>query len=185
VASIEELVASVKQNDNTTLKKLYQLNYKKVEVLVLRNSGTVDNAKDIYQEAFLTTWQKIKKGDFIPTSESYINGFIFTVAKNKWLDVLRSKKYKDTSIMSQIEGLQIASENEIMHHDHEEDPQMQMMMTAFASLGDACKDLLKKFYFEKLSMNAIAAILNLDAASVRNKKYRCMERLRKKAQEKA
>ena len=54
-------------------------------------------------------------------------------------------------------------------------------MTAFSTLGEACQELLVKFYFEKQSMTEIAESLNLDAASTRNKKYRCMERLRKKA----
>ena len=51
-------------------------------------------------------------------------------------------------------------------------------MKAFGNLGDSCKVLLMKFYFEKKSMNTIAEELDLDAASARNKKYRCMQKLR-------
>jgi len=181
VTNIQELIKSIKQNNHTTLERLYQENYKKVEVLVLKNSGTVDNAKDIYQEAYLVTWQKIKKEEFVPKSESNINGFIYTVAKNKWLDVLRSKSYKSTTVMSQIEGLQFAGETESSALDLEQEHKIKKMMRAFASISDTCQDLLKKFYFEKLSMNDIAGVLHLDPASARNKKYRCMEKLRKTA----
>ena len=51
-------------------------------------------------------------------------------------------------------------------------------MLAFKNLGEACKSLLSKFYFEKKSMNVIAKELALDSASTRNKKYRCMQKLR-------
>jgi len=56
-------------------------------------------------------------------------------------------------------------------------------MEAFEGLGDACKTLLTKFYFEKKSMKEIAHELQLDAASTRNKKYRCMQTLRELALE--
>jgi len=54
-------------------------------------------------------------------------------------------------------------------------------MHAFKGLGAPCKDLLMKFYFEKKSMKDIAEELQLDAASTRNKKYRCMQKLRELA----
>lgn len=181
VTNIDQLIESVKQNDDATLRRLYQNNYKKVEVLVLSNSGTVDYAKDIYQEAFLVTWQKIKSGEFVPKTESFLNGFIFSVAKNKWLDVLRSKGYKETKVLSHLEGMQIKDEVELNDIDVQNSDKIKDVMSAFTSLGEACQELLLKFYFEKRSMNEIAEALNLDAASVRNKKYRCMERLRKKA----
>ena len=50
--------------------------------------------------------------------------------------------------------------------------------TAFQHLKDGCKDLLAQFYYEKKSLKEIADNLGLDPASVRNKKYRCMQELR-------
>ena len=51
-------------------------------------------------------------------------------------------------------------------------------MEAFKNLGQPCKQLLTTFYFDKKSLRDIAVELSLDEASVRNKKYRCMEKLR-------
>lgn len=175
---INSLLIAIKQNDNAALKHLYQNNFRKIEVLILKNSGTTEMAKDIYQEAFLVTWQKIKSEAFVPTSESNINGFLYTVAKNKWMDVLRSKAHKNTLQMSQLDQLQLSQEESIEDYKSLNDERLELVMRAFATLGEECKALLKKFYFEKQSMKVIASELTMDAASTRNKKYRCMQKLR-------
>ncbi len=174
-----QLVSAIKRNDSIALKRIYTLNYPKVESLVLKNNGTKEHAKDIFQEAFLAVWQNIKQDKFIPRSESSINGYLYTIAKNKWMDVLRSKGYKKTIVASQLQHFEIKDEeNNDMDDDILKDNRLQDVMLAFKNLGEACKSLLRKFYFEKKSMNLIAEELSLDSASTRNKKYRCMQKLK-------
>ena len=51
-------------------------------------------------------------------------------------------------------------------------------MLAFKNLGQPCKQLLSTFYFDKKSLKDIASELKIKEATARNKKYRCMEKLR-------
>ncbi|WP_179343944.1 RNA polymerase sigma factor [Winogradskyella ursingii] len=175
----ESFVEAIKNNNTEVLRNLYISNYPKIELLVLKNSGSKDEAKDIYQEAFLAVWQNIKQNKFIPQTESSINGYLYTIAKNKWLDVLRSQGYKKTIVASHLHHFEIKDEeNNDIDDDILKDKRLEDVMQAFKSLGEACKSLLRKFYFEKKSMNLIAQELSLDSASTRNKKYRCMQKLR-------
>ena len=174
-----QVVDAIKNNDSSTLKSIYTKNYPKVEVLVLKNNGTKEHAKDIYQEAFLAVWQNIKQDKFIPKSKSSINGYLYTIAKNKWMDVLRSQGYKKTIVASQLQHFEIKDEEDNgIDDDILKDKRLKDVMLAFKNLGEACRSLLRKFYFEKKSMNLIAEELSLDSASTRNKKYRCMKKLR-------
>ncbi|WP_411893640.1 RNA polymerase sigma factor [Winogradskyella sp. A2] len=174
-----DFIEAIKANNQVVLRSLYHANYPKIELLILKNSGTKDHAKDIYQDAFLAVWQNIKQDKFIPKSESSINGYLYTIAKNKWMDVLRSQGYKKTIIASQISYFEPSEqENNDINDDILKDERLQDVMQAFRNLGEACKNLLSKFYFEKLSMNDIANELQLDSASTRNKKYRCMQKLK-------
>lgn len=173
------VVEAIKRNDNLTLKRIYKTNYPKIESLVLTNSGTKAHAKDIYQEAFLVVWQNVKQDKFKPQSETSINGYLYTIAKNKWMDVLRSKGYNITINEYQMSYFEIKDEEDQgVDETILKDKRLEQVMQAFKTLGDACKTLLRKFYFEKESMKSIASELQLDAASTRNKKYRCMQKLR-------
>lgn len=177
-----ELVALIKTNDEGVLKALYHSNFPKIEVFVLKNSGTSDHAKDIFQEAFITVWENVKTNKFQPESNCSLNGYLYTICKNKWMDYLRSKHHKKTLVRSHMNNFEISDST---YFDKSDDilkeNRLEDVMEAFKSLGASCKTLLTKFYFEKKSMNTIAEELHLDAASTRNKKYRCMQKLRELA----
>ncbi len=177
------VVNAIKDNNEEVLKQYYEANYYKVERFVLKNNGSTDQSKDLFQEAFIVVWRNIKKGDFIPQSESSLNGYLFTIAKNKWMDYLRSTAYKKTTNVSEDWQFKTEEENssQILDDKLENERLLGKAMQAFNSLGLPCKTLLTKFYFEKKSMKDIANELEIDAASTRNKKYRCMQKLRELA----
>ncbi len=172
------LVKAIKSNDEMVLKKLYQDNYKKVETHILNNRGSMPQAKDIYQEAFLALYQNIKDDKFIPKNDTAIQGYLFQISKNKWTDFLRSSHFKKTTQLP--ESFQIKEE----HTLHEQEEQLEEAQTrtsalhVFHKMGDECKKLLEIFYFQKKSLREIAALYNIGEASARNKKYRCIQKLR-------
>ena len=176
----QDLVNAIKTNNQLVLKKLYQDNYKKVEIHIVNNSGSIPQAKDIFQEAFLAMYQNIKLDKFVPKSDSGLQGYLFTIAKNKWTDFLRSSRYKKTQGMS--EGIEARMSSEILDDKtNEQQSKMDLTLQAFARLGNECKELLKLFYFEKKSMREISEEKSLAEASTRNKKYRCIQQLKELA----
>jgi len=177
-----QIVRAIKNNDLKVLKALYQANYHKVKALVLSNNGSIAHAKDIYQDAFIAVWKNIKNDKFTPKNDTAIDGYLYTIAKNKWMDYLRSKRYKKTLVTSYETHFNISDITiDEFSDDNTNDERLHSVMQSFKHLGLPCKTLLTKFYFEKKSMRDIAKELKLDAASTRNKKYRCMQKLRKLA----
>ncbi len=178
ISQQQNLVEAIKTNNQLVLKKLYQDNYKKVEIHIVNNSGSIPQAKDTYQEAFLACYQNIKADKFLPTGETALQGYLFTIAKNKWTDFLRSSRYKKTQGMSEGISARMASETIDDTEVTEEQVQMDSTMDAFSKLGAECKELLTLFYFKKKSMREISDEKNLGEASARNKKYRCIQQLK-------
>jgi len=173
------VISAIKANDNLVLKKLYQENYKKVEIFILKNNGSMPQAKDTYQEAFIAMYQNIKADKFAPSNNTAVQGYLYQIAKNKWTDFLRSSRYKKTAKMA--DGFQIRDEDagEVEFDISTEEYTIQnQAMEAFSHLGAECKKLLEVFYFQKKSLREIAAAFNIGEASVRNKKYRCIQKLR-------
>ena len=170
------LITAIKANDSVALKSFYIANYRKTQTLVLNNSGTEEDAKDVYQEAFIVVWNNIKNNKFIPLNETAIEGYLFSIGKNKWMDILRSTRFKKTNNTIN-ETLLNEEVNEIYQEDIF-DLKLKSTMNAFKNLGEPCKELLTNYYFEKKSLKDIAQILNIEETTARNKKYRCMEKLR-------
>ncbi|WP_456437983.1 RNA polymerase sigma factor [Psychroserpens sp.] len=172
-----QLINAIKANDQTALKQFYMSNYHKIEALVLKNSGSVDHAKDLYQDSFIAVWKNLKTNKFEPKNETALQGYLYQIAKNKWMDVLRSNTFKKTNTLTD-ERLAFLKEEAIDESRDDNEEKLKVTMSAFKNLGQPCKQLLTNFYYDKKSLRAIASELQLEEASVRNKKYRCMEKLR-------
>lgn len=171
-------VVLIKENDATTLKELYTANFAKVKRFVLKNSGDEQQAKDVYQEAFVAMWRNIKNDKFSAESETAINGYLFQIAKYKWVDYVRSLKYKNTTFINRdIEY----DEPEIEIEDIK-NKKIKLIMDCIGNLGERCQTMLKLFYFERKSYKEIAEILSIDEAYARTAKYRCQEQLKKMTQ---
>ncbi|MCB0446014.1 MAG: sigma-70 family RNA polymerase sigma factor [Gelidibacter sp.] len=174
-----QLIEGLKCNDEQSLQSLYQSNYAKVEALILKNNGTRDHAKDIYQEAFIVVWKNVKDKKFIPQNETALHGYLYTISKNKWMDYLRSKHYKKTVVTSKLNHFELSDvDHEKKDDDIIKENRLEGIMAAFKTMGSPCKELLTTFYFEKKSLRDIADELQIEENTARNKKYRCMEKLR-------
>ena len=171
-------VVLIKQNDATTLKNLYKTNFAKVKRYVLKNSGDEQQAKDVYQEAFVAMWRNIKNDRFTAESENAINGYIFQIAKYKWLDHVRSVKYKNTTFINR----EIEYDEPDIEIGEATNKKIKILMDCIGNLSERCQNLLKLFYFERKPYKEIAQILSMDEASARNAKYRCQEQLKKMIQ---
>ena len=90
----DNLATAIRANDTVVLQKLYVETYPKVEVHVLRNNGTKDQAKDIFQEAVIALWRAAKEDRFTAKDLDGAKGYLYTISKNKWIDYLRSSRYK-------------------------------------------------------------------------------------------
>ncbi len=167
-----QLIA-IKANDEATLKSLYENNYHTVEKYVLNNNGSVEQAKDIYQEAFIAVWRNIQLDKFNHENESALIGYLFQIARNKWMDYLRSNHFKKNIKLSDIE---YRLPEEVA--DEEDNSFIANVKKQFEELGGNCRELLTRFYYKKESMKIIAKQFAWTEATARNNKYRCLQQLR-------
>lgn len=170
----DKIVLNIQHNDERILKQLYHNVYPRAKNYVLKNNGNEDQAKDVFQEAFIACWRNIKDDKI--HFNSNIEAYLFTITKNKWTDYLRSSKFKKTfSLNTKVEFEQTDQLEPDQAHDENN---RSVMLEALKQLGETCRELLSLYYFDRLSMKKIAFHFSIDDASARNKKYRCMQQLR-------
>jgi RNA polymerase sigma factor (sigma-70 family) len=163
--------AAVLANDDKALDALYTANFYKTEAFVLANSGTADEAKDIYQEAFIAVWQNIKAGRFVPQNGSSLEAYLFQIVKYKWYDNLKAAKRMKLLPVEDNSFIEAA-------YNEEEQNYIEKVEQHFKNLGEPCREVLTLFYFMKQSMQHIAAGFSWTEATAKNNKYRCLQRLR-------
>jgi RNA polymerase sigma factor (sigma-70 family) len=165
----QEILDKIKQGDDSALEFLYKKNYRMMVKLILKNSGTEEEAKDIYQDALIVLWQKARSEDFILTSK--ISTFLYSVCYNLWRKELERKARHTSS-----EGFDRGEE---MPMDEQE--KSTLIQKCIHELGDTCKQVLLYCYYDKLSMTEIAEKMGFaNADTAKTKKYKCKQELDKK-----
>jgi RNA polymerase sigma factor (sigma-70 family) len=152
---------------------LYRDNNRAVTSFILRNNGTPEDADDLLQEAVVILWEKVHGGMFEQTAK--LSTFVFAVVKNLWFRRLaRRKKEIPQDMEADIPAIDVPSPLE----DLIESEEAETVKKTLDRLGNPCKQLLLLYYWEELSMEAIAQQMGFAGAdTVKSKKYQCKKAL--------
>ncbi len=146
-----------------------------VQALILSNSGYPDDARDIFQEAMIVLYEKVKSGSFELNCQ--LKTYLYSVCRRLWLKRLNQLQ----RISTEVDNLQeiIPVEDEMEKHE-QRNLDFQIMEQSLNTLGEPCSSLLKAYYLETKSMVDIAIDFGYtNADNAKNQKYKCLMRLKK------
>ena len=165
----------MKKGDEEALVALYRANKKMVTSFVLRNSGTLDDADDMLQEAVIILWERVRACRFEYSAQ--LSTFIFATVKNIWYRRLARHKRE---IPIELHEFSIVSDELSPLEEMIETDKSKTIAAALIKLGEPCKTLLILFYWEECSMDEIAQRMKFaNADTVKSKKYQCKKALEK------
>jgi len=170
-----EAILGILNNSESMLKRIYVAYFPMVLKLVLSNSGNDDDAKDIYQEAIIVLYNKVRSGDFELSSK--LQTYIYSVCRRLWLKRLHQLSKYGGDIHDFQEYLQV--EEDLVNHE-ELDLQFDKMELALKELGEPCKTIIEDYYMHSLSMQEICEKFGYtNADNAKTQKYKCLQRLKK------
>lgn len=174
----QEILALLQTSDlqggRKALTAIYKDNYYMIENYILKNSGTKEDAKDIFQDSMVVLYKNMKKDSFRLFGK--ISTYIYSVARNLWLKKLRDNKILISSLEENDDSY-ISDSNIIIDLEYSESQRMIGKLLNHA--GVKCKDLLRSFYYEKLSMKKIASTQGYSSEQIaKNQKVRCLKKIR-------
>jgi RNA polymerase sigma factor (sigma-70 family) len=170
-----EVIIGILNNSDSVLKRLYLAYFPMVLQLVLNNNGDEDDAKDVYQEAIIVLYNKVKTGDFELSSK--LKTYIYSICRRLWLKRLKQMNRYGGDIKDFQEYLPVEDDVE-KHHDR--DMQLNKMEDALKLLGEPCKTIMEDFYIHSRSMQEICERFGYtNADNAKTQKYKCLQRLKK------
>ncbi len=167
------ILERIRQGEEDALVELYRTSRKQVTSYVLRNSGTIEDAEDLLQEALVVLWERVRAERF--TLAAKLETFIVATVRNMWLRRL-ARLRRETPAITDPDGTPdpVPSVLEVLIEDEES----QRVRDALETLGDPCRTLLLLYYWDELPMDEIAARLGFaNAETAKSKKYQCKKAL--------
>ena len=169
------LLQGLAQSDKKAIETLYKENFNMIQSLILNNSGSADDAKDVFQETMIVLYEKVRSGTF--ELNCLIKTYVYSVSRRLWLKRLQQMNRYTPSLDGLHETVPV--EEEIEEHERM-NSEFETMNKAIGSLGEPCKSLLEAYYLEKKNMQEIALSFGYtNAENAKNQKYKCLMRLKK------
>lgn len=169
----EELLMGLADGSDSALQQLYRQYFPMVLHFVTSNSGSEDDAKDIYQEALIVVYEKVRAGSL--ELQCQLKTYLYSVGRRLWLKQLAQRGRYMISDTEQS----VRVDDDMTDHE-ERDRQFELMTESLDRLGEPCRTLLEDFYIRHLSMQAITdkfGYTNSDNA--KTQKYKCLMRLKR------
>lgn len=166
-------------NSNVDLiKEIYQKWGPEVRNFVIKNNGTAEDAKDIFQETIAAVLLKIRKEKFILTVP--FGGYLYFIYRAKWFNKL-SKNKKEPVIIDDINRYTNETDtNQPGEATKLLELRLEIFKACFEQLSEKCQQVLNAKYSEGLRSNVVMQQLQLPSIGAVNKKmFDCRENLRK------
>jgi len=158
------------QKDQTAFAELFEHFAPRIKGFLIKSGANLSLAEECSQEVMATCWHKAHMFD---PSRASVATWIFTIARNRKIDVLRKERRPEPE--------------ELTWGPEEEPDQTDVMVIqqeseqlgrAIADLPEVQRDLIKKAYFGDLTHSEIAAQTGLPLGTIKSRIRLALDRLR-------
>lgn len=169
-----DLLNGILRNDTVVLQFIYKNFYSKINFFIKKNSGDDDDANDIFQEAIIIIYRKLKNNELLLdcTFETYI----YSICRLLWLKHLEKIKIEKENIKDNHEY------NDDLYDDSlekiiDQNERYRLYQKHFENLGKDCQKILQ-LYFDKVPIKNIAQIMDFKSEKyAKKRKFKCKEYL--------
>ena len=154
-------------NTGQLFMRLYKSVFPAVARFISRRGGSLDEAKDVFQDALVVYYENTAAGNYPDNEKAYLMG----IARHLWI-----KRYRDNGRYVPIDEAFSVDDVSVLHESR---PDSNKILHYLESRSQKCMDLLKSFYYEKLPMADIARTFGFSGErSATVQKFKCLEKVR-------
>jgi RNA polymerase sigma factor (sigma-70 family) len=165
-----DYLKGIAENDFAVLQSIYQESLPEVIRYVKKNSGTADDAKDVFQEAILIIFKKMSEGELVLTTRFHV--YLFSICRRLWLKKLKKNWKKEVPFEEEMEfGMEEYIEEQLL-----KTRKWTLFNKKFQQLSEECRKALKML-FDGHSSKEIAEAMGYTEDYAKRKKYKCKMQL--------
>jgi RNA polymerase sigma factor (sigma-70 family) len=175
-----EIVEGLRKRDNRVLQYIYKNSFNPVKQLILYNAGSENDAEDIFQEALIIIFRKLKNEPDFELNAAFTT-YIYSIARLLWLKHLRNIKKIEIDPLNR--DMEECIEFEEPSPVQDKDLRMAIYQRTLLKIPEDCQNILR-LTAQDISSKDIARQLGFRSEGyVRKRRHYCKEYLVSKIKE--
>jgi len=172
----QELWDQLRRGDKSALERIYRVHIEHLSEYGLRFSGNRPLIEDCIQDLFVDLWQKRKK----IRATDQIRPYLLVALRRRIVRALQkqSRRQDERPAEELAFSVELAID-ELLIAEEVSEQQSQQLQAAFSTLSTRQREALYLRYYQGLSYDDIAEIMDLNNQSARNLSSSALKRLRK------
>jgi RNA polymerase sigma factor (sigma-70 family) len=175
----KKIIAAIQNGDKGAyLDVLYKTTFAKIKNYIKKNGGDNEEVEDIFQDAVIIFVQKVRDKSF--NEENDIDGFIYTVSRNLWIN--RTKIKGRSVLQDQIADFEESKPDHLNYLISDE--KTNIVHQILSKLGESCHNLLTLTLLKEFSLKEVAQEMGYSSEGIaKTYSYRCRQKLISMVQE--
>jgi RNA polymerase sigma factor (sigma-70 family) len=169
------LITRLQKGDKTALEEVYKA-YRRgfINWITYSHKCSDQEAVDIFQYSIISFYENVVEGTLEEMNDAGIKTYLYSIGKNKLL--ADNRKQSKISYQEELEDVEFETED-LSDFSNE---RKKLVHETLSKLGEPCSQILKLFYFNNLTPDEIAEIMDYkNGNTVKNLKYKCIQRVKK------
>lgn len=175
--TVEAILEGLRNSDSNVLEYVYKKYFPIVRFFVIKNSGTDEDAKDVFQEAIILIYKRLKDESLDLTCA--FKTYLYSVCRLLWLRQLEKRRVRNEVVSDDQVFIDL---DEDIEGQAAEQEQFRIYQKHFKLLHKDCQEILRMF-LKKVPLKEIAQKMNIKSDKyLKKRKYDCKEALIKRIQ---
>ncbi len=169
----------LKSADREVVHNIYETFLPDITIWVMKNSGSEQDAFDVFQESLEAILHIISDKDW--KTEMPFGAYFFRVCRNKWVDQLRKKTKEQKVRTTELQRYTEKQYEELFEYENQDDELKlkSMLGETLKQLSPLCQKLIP-LTEAKTPASEIAKVLDMPSANtVYRRKFACFETWKK------
>ena len=164
---INSTIETTTETREELITRLYETCFPPVARFIRKKGGTLEEAKDLFQDGIVIYYEQVVKGQ--TTIQSDESQYLLGIVRHLW-----SRRFNEIKNLEPLPPGVIALGNE-----KQVDPCIKALSKFLLQSGQKCMALLQAFYYDKISMDQMAKKFGFASArSATVQKFKCLEKIR-------
>ena len=170
----EQLIGGIRKGDVEVLKYVYQLCYPSVQKFVVSNSGSVDEAKEVFQTAISHFYVTVFQTDF--TIKCPVKTFVYSIARKIWHKKMGEKR-KDINFARHTE--EYIEMTDVFTAMEKRNKLCSTIEDSLKILGEPGRTIVTDYFYKNVPVQEIANKMNYTSVEQASEKvHKFIEKLK-------